>query len=100
MFLIGVSQELISLGLNLSPIGSTSGPTFVSLVVVRHVADIIFSFNKSFLTCHSRSRSLSQQAPLLEAIKQQPHFLFLYSAALKYLITEWINMDACPALPG
>lgn len=75
----------------------------VSLILVWHIAGIIFSFNISFLTCHSLPFSSSQEAPLLEAIKQQPYFLFLYSVALKYLITEWINTDACStcsALPG
>lgn len=89
-----LEEEVIPLGLNLSPIGSSLNPNFVSLVLRHHVAGIIFLFNKSFLTCSS-----SQQAPVLEAITQQPHFPFLYFVTLTYLIKEWINMDACsPAL--
>lgn len=95
MFLIRIAQEFISLGLNLCLVGSSLGPKFVTLILVCHIAGIIFSFNISFLTCHSLPFSSSQEAPLLETIKQQPYFLFLYSVALKYLITEWINTDAC-----
>lgn len=88
-----------SLSLNVSSIGSILSPSFVSLVLRHHVAVIIFFFNKYFLTYYSLTSSSSWQAPLSEAIKQQPHFLFQYSVTLKYLIKERINIDACsPAL--